>query len=199
MQEHICFCHTVTLQLSSSSSALTLIHTVTLFFRSQYLLHSPSLHSPFPTLCHQDFSTLSPFSPFTFSLTLFLCNSWALSLSFIIFHILYFFLPLSDSPTHSVIHCLSSSHSLHVLFFPTLLSLLLSLSYSLFLFHTLSFLLLLSFFFFSHTGSLTLGSGWVSITLLLCAPWNIASEKDVMDSPQYKLKKIIHKKVFTLA
>lgn len=90
MQEHIFFCHTVTLPLSSSSSTLTLFH-------AHHSCLSVTLLTPFsfPTLCHHNFSTLSPFSPFTFSLTLFLCNSRALSLSFIIFHILYFSLPLS--------------------------------------------------------------------------------------------------------
>lgn len=92
MQEHVSFCHTVTLQLSSSPSPLTLIHTSLFSFSrttySSLLLYSPlflqsltphslrshSLITPPITVLLTFFFTLSLFSPTL--VFLFLLSHW---------------------------------------------------------------------------------------------------------------------------
>lgn len=144
-----CACRLLLLSHCHSAAIFLFLHSHSYSRRHSFL--SVALLTPFSILLL--YTPLFPLSVtiiFPLSLlshlslfpSLFLCNSRALSLSFIIFHILYFSLPLSVTLLLTLLFSLSFSHSLHILFFSTLLSHLFS-SLSLFS-PTLVFLFLLS-------------------------------------------------------
>lgn len=104
-QEHISFCHTVTLQLSSYSSTLTLVHT-SLFSNSRTTYSILLSHSLSPSFFHSLSFLTSLFPSLSSCVTLRLFHSLSLSFTYSIF------LSLFPWPSYSLCYSLSFLQSL---------------------------------------------------------------------------------------